>query len=515
MNWLRELRIGVRLAVAFCSLLVFIGLLAVMGVWGSRSLGEGTRSLYQDRAVPMQQLATINDLMQRNRVLVMDMLLQPGAANVEKLSAEFASNQKAMDALWQRFTALPQTPQEADLIQKIQALRITYMQEALAPASAAMQDNKYDDASDLYLTKISPMAPSVQAPMDQLMKLKIDLAAQEFEAAMVTRKTVNAVVLGGALLAIGLGLVLAWTITRSITAPIAQAVQVANTVASGDLSQEISAHGRDETTEMLHALKAMRESLVRIVGEVRQSVQEIEEGAQEIAHGGSDLSARTERQAASLEETSSSMMEITQTVNRNAETAARASDLAQQATTAALQGGEVVGRVVSTMQGISDSSRQIADITSVIDSIAFQTNILALNAAVEAARAGEQGRGFAVVAAEVRSLAQRSATAAREIKSLIGASVERVELGSALVAQAGESVERIVGQVQKVSGLIDEISKASREQSNGVTQVNHAITGLDDMTQNNAALVEESTAASESLTRQATALAQAVSVFRL
>ena len=210
MNWLRELRIGVRLAVAFCSLLVFIGLLAVMGVWGSRSLGEGTRSLYQDRAVPMQQLATINDLMQRNRVLVMDMLLQPGAANVEKLSAEFVSNQKAMDALWQRFTALPQTPQEADLIQKIQALRSTYMQEALAPASAAMQDNKYDDASDLYLTKISPMAPSVQAPMDQLMKLKIDLAAQEFEAAMVTRKTVNAVVLGGALLAIGLGVVLAW-----------------------------------------------------------------------------------------------------------------------------------------------------------------------------------------------------------------------------------------------------------------------------------------------------------------
>lgn len=515
MGYLQNLRIGARLAAAFLLLLSFIALLSIIGVLGSRHLGEMTRSVYQDRAVPIQQLATINDLTQRNLVLVMDMLLQPGAANVEKRSTELHQNLKSIDTLWTNFSTQPQTPQEAELIAQIQARRQSYFNEALRPANQAMQDNHYDEASDLYLNKISPEAPQLQAPMDQLMKLKIEQAAHEFNKAMHTRSTVQTVMLVGAFMAMALGVVLAWKITHSITTPIAQAVQVAHMVASGDLSQRIEAQGKDETADMLQALKTMRESLVSIVSEVRQSVQELEEGAHAIANGGSDLSERTERQAASLEETSSSMVEITQAVNHNAQTAMHATQLAQQATEAATEGGHVVGQVVATMQEISQSSRQIADITSVIDGIAFQTNILALNAAVEAARAGEQGRGFAVVAAEVRNLAQRSATAAREIKTLIQESVNRVEQGATLVEQAGASVGRIVIQVRGVSTLIDEISMASREQSNSVTQVNQAISGLDNMTQNNAALVEESAAASESLTRQATALAHAVSVFRI
>lgn len=510
---LQDLRIGARLAAAFLLLLSFMALLAVIGVMGSRSLGEGTRSLYQDRAVPVQQLATLNHLTQRNLVLLMDTLLQPGAANVAQRVSELNQNLKSMEALWADFRSLPQTAQEIELIAQIQSRRDTYLKEALLPASLAMQHNSYDEASDLYLTKISLLAAKLQEPMDQLMKLKIDLAAHEFDAAMQTRSTVQTVMVSGALLAMALGLLLAWTITRSITAPIAQAVQVAHKVATGDLSQDIVARGKDEAADMLRALKTMRESLVRIVSEVRLSVQAIEEGAHEIAHGGADLSTRTEKQAASLEETSSSMVEITQAVKHNAQIATRATQLALEATESASEGGEVVGQVVATMQKISQSSRQIADITSVIDAIAFQTNILALNAAVEAARAGEQGRGFAVVAAEVRHLAQRSASAAREIKALISESTQRVEQGCALVERAGASVGHTVVQVRNVSALMEEMSTASQEQASAVTQVNNAITGLDDMTQNNAALVEESAAASESLTRQAKALAQAASVF--
>jgi methyl-accepting chemotaxis protein len=315
-----------------------------------------------------------------------------------------------------------------------------------------------------------------------------------------------------------LGALGAWLIVmtaRTTTRGMTQAVQLAQRVAAGDLTSRIEATAGDEAGQLLTALMAMNRSLIEIVGQVRQGSDSIATGSAQIAIGNADLSQRTEQQASNLQQTAASMEELTSTVQQNAATARSASELAGSASEAATRGGLVVGQVVETMQGITQSSRRIGEIIGTIDGIAFQTNILALNAAVEAARAGEQGRGFAVVAAEVRSLAQRSATAAREIKTLIGDSVTQVEAGSKLVHEAGRSMDDIVDQVRRVTELITGISNASAEQTLGIGQVGDAIEQLDQVTQQNAALVEESAAAADSLKQQAAKLAQVVGVFKL
>ena len=304
-------------------------------------------------------------------------------------------------------------------------------------------------------------------------------------------------------------------LSRTITRPIDQAVQVAQAVAAGDLSSTVTSTRSDETGLMLAALHTMNQQLVAVVGQVRHSADSIATGSAEIATGNADLSQRTEEQASNLQQTAASMEELSATVKQNADIARQADQLAVGASHAALKGGQVVEQVVETMRDINASSRKITDIIGVIDGIAFQTNILALNAAVEAARAGEQGRGFAVVAGEVRSLATRSAQAAREIKSLIAESVDKVDTGTALVDDAGRSMQDIVAQVQRVSQLITEISAASGEQAQGIGEVGAAMNRLDTVTQQNSALVEESAAAAESLKQQAAKLAEVVSVFRL
>jgi len=299
------------------------------------------------------------------------------------------------------------------------------------------------------------------------------------------------------------GLFLAWKLVRSITLPLNEAVETIDAIAAGDLTRELQSTRKDEFGHMLRSLSAMSARLRGVVSEVRQGVDSVSSASVEIANGNHDLSARTEQTASNLEETAASMEQLTATVSQSADTARQANQLAGTAAQAAARGGEVVSQVVTSMQQITDSSRKISDIIGTIDGIAFQTNILALNAAVEAARAGEQGRGFAVVASEVRSLAQRSAEAAKEIKTLISASVENVESGSAQVAQAGQSMQEIVASVQRVSDLIGEITASSTEQRDGIAQVNQAVTHLDQMTQQNAALVEESTAAAASMRDQA------------
>ena len=304
-------------------------------------------------------------------------------------------------------------------------------------------------------------------------------------------------------------------IVRAITQPLAKALQAADRIAVGDLSERIEFEGRDEVARLLEAMQRMQHSLATTVHSVRSGAESVATASAQIAQGNSDLSSRTEEQASSLEQTSATMEQLNATVRQNADNAAQANQLAQSATQVARDGGTVVGEVVQTMRGIESSSKRIADIINVIDGIAFQTNILALNAAVEAARAGEQGRGFAVVASEVRSLAQRSAEAAKEIKSLINDSVERVQSGTLLVDRAGQTIDNIVTSVQKLADIVGEISSASREQSSGISQVGEAVTQLDHATQQNAALVEESAAASESLRSQAQQLVGAVAGFKL
>jgi methyl-accepting chemotaxis protein len=312
------------------------------------------------------------------------------------------------------------------------------------------------------------------------------------------------------LLALGLTL-----IVRSVASPLKNSIEIARRIAEGDLTQRIEVTTRDETGQLLQALKDMNESLGGIVGEVRGTTDSISTAAQQIAAGNSDLSQRTEEQASSLEETASSMEELTSTVKQNAENAKQANQLAANASDIAVKGGQAVSEVVQTMFSISASSKKIVDIISVIEGIAFQTNILALNAAVEAARAGEQGRGFAVVAAEVRNLAQRSAAAAKEIKVLIGDSVDKVDTGSRQVDQAGATMSEIVSAVKRVTDIMAEIAAASSEQSSGIEQVNRAIIQMDEVTQQNAALVEEAAAAAEAMQEQAGTLMEAVSIFKL
>ncbi len=312
------------------------------------------------------------------------------------------------------------------------------------------------------------------------------------------------------LLALGLAI-----IVRSVASPLRHAIKIARRVTDGDLTQRIEVKSRDEAGQLMQALQDMNESLSGIVTDVRSSTDSIATASREIAQGNADLSSRTEEQASSLEETASSMEELTATVKQNAENAKQANQLAVNASDIAVKGGLAVNEVVQTMASISDSSKKIVDIISVIEGIAFQTNILALNAAVEAARAGEQGRGFAVVAAEVRNLAQRSAAAAKEIKTLIGDSVDKVDMGAKQVDQAGATMTEIVTAVKRVTDIMSEIAAASHEQSAGIEQVNQAITQMDEMTQQNAALVEEATAAAEAMQEQAGSLSEAVSVFKL
>ena len=414
----------------------------------------------------------------------------------------------------QRYTELEKSPGGLRIQEELATVRKSYL-ETRDKALAMKKAGDVAQARDFALKEFAPVVDRYNAVADKMVAYQIERSeAQAAEANALIRSYRMAVVVAG-VAGLALLVVLSWVLVARIRQSLSEVSGVARRIGEGDLSRPVQVSGRGEVAEMMLAMQQMQASLVRIVGEVRLSSDSIATGSSEIATGNADLSQRTEEQASNLEETAASMEELTSTVKNNADTAHKAAALAGEASHAAVQGGEVVAQVVSPMEEISAASRKITDIISVIDGIAFQTNILALNAAVEAARAGEQGRGFAVVASEVRSLAQRSADAAREIKTLIGASVEKVENGTQLVSEAGRSMEGIVAQVQRVSDLIGEISSGTSEQTTGISQVGEAVTQLDQVTQQNAALVEQSAAAADSLRHQAAKLAEVVSVFRL
>ncbi|KNZ68059.1 chemotaxis protein [Massilia sp. WF1] len=409
-------------------------------------------------------------------------------------------------------------PRQQERLQKLGAEQQKWLDSAIEPT---IQLRRSAQDADMAAVVAAEQEGKGKQGMDTMRKLVADIKAEESglmeersQAAAALSATMSRTLIGGGLIAVVLGVAVAIWLARNITAPLGYAVRIARQVAEGDLTARVDVRSKDETGQLMTALKEMNTSLLDIVTRVRAGTDTIATASTEINAGNQDLSSRTEQQAGSLEETASSMEELTSTVKQNADNARQANQLAATASENAVRGGEVVARVVSTMGSINESARRIADIIGVIDGIAFQTNILALNAAVEAARAGEQGRGFAVVAGEVRNLAQRSAAAAKEIKDLIGDSVEKVETGSRLVDQAGATMEEVVGSVKRVSDIISEIAAASDEQRAGIEQVNQAITQMDQVTQQNAALVEQAAAAAEAMQDQAAGLAGLVGTFR-
>lgn len=512
---LQKIKIGTRLALAFAVLLLLISALAAGGISGAKRLTERSAALYGDRTVPLGVLAEISHLTQRNRVLVMDMLMDPGTSNLQASHAALTTNVERIHTLWKAYSDKALGAEEQGLAQAFADANATYLDKGLIPAASALVAGKYDDGSELYINQIRPNAAKVQDAIEKLVALQINVAAAEFALAREMSHTIHWWMLAATGIALVVGAAMAWVITRSISRPLRQAVVLARTVAGGDLSAQIDVRGTDETAELLGALREMNHQLVRVITEVRASTETVAQEAVLIAGGTEDLARRTEVQASNLQETAASMEQLTITVQHNTDNAHRATALAQEAAKVANEGGSVMRDVIATMQEISVQSQKVTDIIKVIDDIAFQTNLLALNAAVEAARAGEQGRGFAVVAGEVRGLSQRSSTAAREIRGLIAASVGGVERGSTLVGQAGERVASTVQRVDEVMALISEIKDAGQEQARGIAQIGEAVRQLDAATQKNAALVDDSSSASAGMKNQVRRLLEVVHQFRL
>ena len=495
------------------------GLMLAMLVWAIGAQWQSPRSL--DRAlVEMSRLEKSVTNATRWRALTeyaVSMIVAGALSNEPELSANL--DQRVKDVigriaeLQKDIQALVATPDEKQAFDKVGAERAKVL--ALLAKVRELKASDAAAAKTFVNAEFTPAITTYLATQDAFVRTEEQERQRAYAQLDAGRRTVLAVTVGTALLLFAIGMLVTMALVRSIVRPLHRAVGFADGIAAGDLTQDIRDDRRDEFGQLLQALDTMVQRLRGVVGEVRSGVESVSTASSEIAHGNQDLSARTEQAASSLQQTAASMEQLTSTVSQSTDTAHQARQLAGSAAQAATRGGEVMAEVVASMEQISGSSRRIGDIIGTIDGIAFQTNILALNAAVEAARAGEQGRGFAVVASEVRNLAQRSAQAAREIKTLIGASVETVEVGSRQVAQAGQTMGEIVQGVRQVSDLIAEIHAASSEQRDGIGQVNQAVGHLDQMTQQNAALVEESAAAAASLRDQAQRLTDAISVFKL
>ncbi|MFY3195167.1 methyl-accepting chemotaxis protein [Achromobacter xylosoxidans] len=510
-------RIGVRLSGAFLLVALLGGIIGAFGVWGLARINDMNDQIAQI------EFRGLSDIKEANISLI-----AAGRARKSFLAATTQEERQALRAEFDR---------DVESLERLRAKAAqSFIREdgkrLLAQFTEAEELWKreaiefFNEAQTQPLAQVDPAIASItkraaassgkaESLMSELAQAKEEAADQAVHEVTDLYRSTRLIMILLSLAGVALGLLLGWLVTRGITRPLGLAVDAARRVANGDLSGNIQVTSRDETGDLMAALKAMNESLSRIVRDVRDGCESIASASSQIAQGNADLSQRTEEQAASLEQTAASMEQLTSTVQQNASNAGEAEKLVTQASEVAIRGGEVVDVVVQTMSAISESSRRIADITSVIDGIAFQTNILALNAAVEAARAGEQGRGFAVVAGEVRTLAQRSAVAAKEIKALIDESVHRVEGGTRQADEAGSTMREVVDSVRQAAILVHEIASASAEQSTGIGQVNQAVAQMDTVTQQNAALVEQAAAAAGSMQDQAGRLSQQVRRFKI
>jgi methyl-accepting chemotaxis protein len=514
MQAFNNLRIATKLLVSFVAVLALTAALGIMSVLQLSKVNQMSTDIATNWMPAAQSLLEMRGLVARHRSEEMQHLLSD-------TPEDMAHYEKSMAGIWQeigqsraQYERLITEPEEKRIFPDYVKTLGLYAQahEKVIALSRAQQKPQ---AIALARGEGSRLNRELTAMIDALVALNIKGSQQASADGDAMYARARLWVLGLLLGSVGLGLALALGVARAVARPLSQAVEVARSVAAGDLTRRIDVRSSDETGQLMQALRGMNDALAKVVGGVRHGTDAIATASGQIAAGNQDLSSRTEEQASSLEQTAASMEELTSTVKQNADNARQANQLALSASEVAVKGGDVVGQVVDTMASINASSRKIVDIIGVIDGIAFQTNILALNAAVEAARAGEQGRGFAVVASEVRSLAQRSGAAAKEIKGLIDDSVGKVEAGSRQVAEAGRTMEEIVDSVRRVTDIMGEITAASQEQSTGIEQVNQAIAQMDQVTQQNAALVEEAAAAAQSMQEQTASLVQAVSVFKL
>ncbi|MCE4556397.1 methyl-accepting chemotaxis protein [Pelomonas sp. P8] len=503
-----------RLALAFATCIAFSILLAAYARHSLVRINDQLEIMVNDRLAKVAQLSQFKDNVNVIALAVRNIVLADNDAETQRGVGRIADVRRADAEIIKSLDNSIQRPKGRELLKEIGDARDAYA-ASIDRVIQLHRAGESAEARSLLLGEARKKRETMLVTLNALMDFQRQLMQDSAKSANDLVDFASDTVLALAIAAGVLGATLAWLITRSVVAPIREAVHAAETVAGGDLRLHLASERPDEAGQLLNALQRMADSLVGIVSSVRGNAESVATASGQIAQGNADLSQRTEEQASSLQQTAASMEELSATVNHNTDTARQAAQLADAAARVAETGGRVMNEVVGTMAQITTSSQKIADIIGTIDGIAFQTNILALNAAVEAARAGEQGRGFAVVAGEVRSLARRSAEAAREIKTLIGASVERVESGNALVGEAGRTMDDVVGQVRRVADLIGEISAASTEQSKGIGQVGDAVSQLDQVTQQNAALVEESAAAAESLRSQAQALAETVAAFKL
>ena len=513
-NYLSDLKIGTRLTLVLSVLVLLLIALGLQAAIKVGAMHDDMAEVTGRRMVIVEKMNEYRHELNLQARMLRTLFIMTNPNDIKSQRDQITQSSDRVLALDEVVKKLVLSEKGRELGARVDEERAKYraIRERIL---ALLETNKQSEAAQVLLNEMRTQHRAYEAALQKQIDFQTVGAREEAEHAADQAKSLKIAVGVEVFLAVVFSIAMGVFLVRSITRPLDEAVALARAVADGDLSRPIEVHSKDETGQLLQALSDMQGSLARVVSTVRTGSDSVSTASAEIAQGNQDLSARTESQASSLQETAASMEELSSTVRQNADNAREANQLAQSASTVAVQGGEVVGRVVETMRGISDSSKRIADIINVIDGIAFQTNILALNAAVEAARAGEQGRGFAVVASEVRSLAGRSAEAAKEIKNLITDSVTRVEQGTQLADQAGHTMEDVVASIRRVTDIMGEISAASNEQSQGVAQVGEAVTNMDQVTQQNAALVEEMAAAAGSLSNQAQELVQAMAVFKV